>query len=207
MKKFLSYWLMASSLWISTGTLSAQALPGDTVDEVKAWMQGHPTLRATAGERLLVRRADTPSRRFTFQASIFPIGRLNNPSEGDSPPILQRNRVDFSTVRNERFTLIDMINGVDLARLEESLRILYGPDVYADYRRAQATYVYPDSSPTTLLRPRRNQARGEVRDGAQFAYWVELIPNPDGTVQTGTISVLLREDLDSLQSYLQTINP
>lgn len=199
MKKLLIYGLIASGLLCTTSGV-AQALPGDTLEDVQGWMQGHPTLRATSGERLLVRRVDTPSRRYSFQASVFPIGGLST-GDDDTPPILRRGR-GLSTIRLERFTLVDMVNGVSLENLEEALRVLYGPDVYADYRRSQSTYIYPESSPNSFIRPRADQMRGEVRDGEQYAYWVEIIPNPDGSIHNGSISVLLREDLPGLQAHL-----
>jgi hypothetical protein len=178
----------------------AQAIPGQSVDEAQTWMQAHPTLRATPQEYLLVRRSDNAARRFTFQASLFPPGGLSNDG---TPGILIRNSNSLNLVRMERFSLVDMVNGVTLLRLEESLRVLYGPDIYADYRRSQATYTYPDSSPNQLLRPDRRAVRGELRLGEQFAYWIEFLPNSDGSVESGTIAVLLKEDLPALQTTLE----
>ncbi|MEO1402101.1 MAG: hypothetical protein AAFV72_12760 [Cyanobacteria bacterium J06635_1] len=198
MKKYLSYGLMVAGVWLGLGTAS-HAIPGQSVDDVETWMKAHPTLRATARERLLVNRVDTPARRFSFQATVFPAGGYANTS--DEPPILNAD-IDRSTVRTEKFTLIDMVDGVSIERLEESLRLIYGPDVYADYRRALPVYSYPASSPSSLLRPGRDLVRGELREGEDLAYWLELTPNPDGTVHIGTISVLLREDLGSLRSRL-----
>lgn len=197
MKKFLSLCAIATPLLICEG---AQATPGQSVDEVKAWMQGHPTLRATAGERLQVQRTETPARRFTFRASVLPIGGTRNDS--DTPAILNRS-IDRSQVRTETFMLVDIVDGVEYTDLEEALRVLYGPDLYADYRRSSSTRLYPVSSPTRLLRPNRSAARGQVRVGDSYGYWLELIPNPDGTVHTGSITVVLPEDVDQLLAHLE----
>ncbi|NEP18168.1 MAG: hypothetical protein F6J97_14895 [Leptolyngbya sp. SIO4C1] len=192
--------LLAAGLWLGLGATASQALPGQSVDQVAAWMKAHPTLQATANERLLVNRVDTPARRFSFQATVFPAGGFER---SDTPAILNPNR-DRSTVRLEKFTLVDMVDGVSVERLEESLRLIYGPEVYSDYRRAQPIYSYPEVSSAPLLRPRRQIVRGELREGAEHAYWIELFPNADGTVYTGTISVLLKSDLGRLQSRLQS---
>ena len=50
---------------------SAIALPGQTPDQVLDWIKTNPALRPAIGERLLVRKSDTPSKRFQFQASVF----------------------------------------------------------------------------------------------------------------------------------------
>lgn len=174
--------------WLTAG--ASYGLPGDSVNEVKTWMQGHPTLRADSREGLRVHRADVPSRRFTFQASVFPIGgfqRSGNSAIADG----QRN---FGIVRREEFILVDYDEQVTIPRLEDSLRTLYGPDTYADYRRAQAVYSYA-SGPGT--------SQGEVRLSNTYAYWVEITPNIDGVVTTGKLNVLMPEDVDRLQSYLE----
>jgi hypothetical protein len=203
-KKRLGQWLclggVLSGVWAMLAS-SAQAIPGQSVDEAQTWMQAHPTLRATPQDRLLVRRADNAARRFTFQGSLFPPGGIS--AEDGTPGILRRDRNNLNTVRMERFNLVDMVNGVSLLSLEEALRVLYGPDIYADYRRSQATYAYPESSPDRLLRPDRRALRGELRLGEQFAYWIEFLPNSDGSIESGTISVLLKEDLPALQTTLQ----
>ncbi|MEL7505004.1 MAG: hypothetical protein AAFN18_21325 [Cyanobacteria bacterium J06554_6] len=198
MKKFLTIGAIAGLL--TSLTAPAQAIPGESVDEVKAWMQGHPTLRATENERLQVQRTETPARRYIFRATIFPIGGTDGNS--DTPAILNRG-LDRSQIRVETFMLVDTVDGVDYEDLEEALRVIYGPDLYADYRRSTSTRLYPVSSPARLLRPNRSDARGQVREGAAYGYWLELIPNPDGTVHTGSISVLLPEDIDQLQSHLE----
>ena len=204
MKNRLSYCLIAAGVWLGWGATASDAIPGQSVEDVQTWMKAHPTLRATASERLLVNRFDTPARRYTFQATIFPVGGYANAS--DEPAILNP-EIDRSIIRTEKFTLVDMVDGVSVERLEESLRLIYGPDIYADYRRAVPVYSYPDSSPTQVLRPGRDVARGELREGEQLAYWIELTPNPDGTVHLGSISVFLREDLSGLQTFLSDNTP
>ena len=167
-------------------------LPGYSVNEVKTWMQGHPTLRADSREGLRVHRVDTPSRRFTFQASVFPVGGFqrsgNNRiwSSGNRQP-------NFNTVRREELILVDYDQPVTIARLEESLRTLYGPDTYADYRRAQSVYSYISETSTI---------QGKVRLGNLYAYWVEVTTDPNGVITTGRLNVLLTEDVDGLQRYL-----
>ncbi|MEO1591498.1 MAG: hypothetical protein AAFU71_09425 [Cyanobacteria bacterium J06632_22] len=197
MRKLLALCAIATPLLMCD---LAQAAPGQSVDEVKAWMQGHPTLRATAGERLQVQRTETPARRFTFRASIFPIGGTSN--DDDTPAILNRD-INRSQIRTETFMLVDVVDGVEYADLEEALRVIYGPDLYADYRRSSSTRLYPVSSPSRLLRPHRSDARGQVRVGDAYGYWLELIPNPDGTVNTGSITVVLPEDVDQLLAHLE----
>lgn len=54
----------------------AGALPGQLTEEVEAWIQAHPTLQPSSGERLLVRKSNSAAQRFTFQASVFPPGRI-----------------------------------------------------------------------------------------------------------------------------------
>ncbi|MGD1948425.1 MAG: hypothetical protein ACFB14_02120 [Leptolyngbyaceae cyanobacterium] len=169
-------------------------LPGHSVNEVKTWMQGHPTLRADHREGLRVHRADIPSRRFTFQASVFPIGGLQRSDESSSIWADSQRQRNFSTVRREEFILVDYDEPVTIARLEESLRTLYGPDTYADYRRAQSVYSYVVETGTI---------QGEVRLGATYAYWVEITPDLDGVVTTGRLNVLLPEDVNRLQRHLE----
>ena len=172
-------------------------LPGYSVNEVKTWMQGHPTLRADSREGLRVHRTDVPSRRFTFQASVFPVGGFQRAGNNSiwSPNSRQQN---FNIVRREEFTLVDYDQPVTVSRLEDSLRNLYGPDTYADYRRAQPVYSYVSESSTI---------EGEVRLGNLYAYWVEITPDASGISTTGRLNVLLTEDIESLQSYLQRKHP
>ncbi len=168
-------------------------LPGYSVNEVKTWMQGHPTLRASSSEGLRVHRADIPSRRFSFQASVFPVGGFRRSGNNSAWPNSSSPQ-NLSIVRREEFILVDYDEQVTTARLEESLRILYGPDTYADYRRAQPIYSYTSET---------NTIQGEVRLGSIYAYWIEVTPDINGVITTGRLNVLLPDDVDRLESYLQ----
>ena len=76
----------AIGIWSGTAP-TARAIPGQPVDEAKAWMQAHPTLRALPNERLSLRRNDTPSRRYTFHGSLF------GPAGGGGQTLLGAGRV------------------------------------------------------------------------------------------------------------------
>lgn len=175
---------------------TAHALPGQSVDEAEAWMQAHPTLRADPAERLSIRRNDTPSRRYTFHGSIFGPGG----SSGDSLLLRRRSGVPL-IVRSEKFTLVDIISGVSINRLEDALRTIYGAEVFADYRRAQSVLVY--SPGRAEDRGTRRVARAQLFEGEIYAYIIEVIPNPDGTIHTGTVSVMVKEDIPALRVALQ----
>lgn len=172
----------------------ADALPGQPVTEVAAWIQSHPTLQPANGEILLVRRSDSPSRRFTFEASITAPRRA---TAGDRKDI----------IRSESVALFDTVNGVSQARMEESLAIIYGEDLYQDYRQASVVLRYPTpemlSQADNLNRPLLRYAQGELRQGERYAYWVETVQTPDGKPQNGQIMVLLLEDLPKLTAELQ----
>lgn len=178
-------------------TQSAEALPGQSIQEAEAWMQAHPTLRADPRERLSIRRNDTPARRYTFHGSIYGPGG----GAGDSLLVRQRGG-ELVMVRSEKFTLVDSISGVSIERLEDSLRNLYGAEVFADYRRAESVLVY---SPGRVEdRGTQRAIRAQVLEGDLYAYIMEMIPNPDGTVHTGTVSVMLKEDVSALQAAVRS---
>ena len=103
---------------------SAIALPGQTPDQVIDWIRTNPALRPEAGERLLVRKSDTPSRRFQFQASVV------------LPGIAAIQKSEANLIRSEQIRIFDIINGVTRSRLEESLRSIYGPDIMREIGRA-----------------------------------------------------------------------
>ena len=92
---------------------------------------------------------------------------------------------------------MDYDEPISISRLEDSLRAIYGPDTYADYRRAQSVYNYAAVTGTV---------QGEVLLGSTYAYWIELTPDVSGVVTTGKLNVLLPEDVNRLQTYLQQIN-
>ncbi len=184
-----------TSIGILGITSPASALPGQSVDEAEAWMQAHPTLRAEPNERLSLRRNDTPSRRYTFNASTYGPG-----SAGGDSLLSRRDSGQPTMVRSEKFTLVDLISGVSIDRLEDALRTLYGAEVYADYRRSQSILVY---SPGRLEdRGTQRASRAQVSEGELYAYIVEVIPDPDGTIHTGTVSIMLKEDLPALRTAL-----
>lgn len=175
---------------------SAQALPGQTADEAAAWIQANPTLRPASGERLLVRKAETPAQRFTFQALPMQVGRAAIGFGG-------------SVIRTEELMLFDMINGITFFRLEESLRSIYGPTIYQDYAQARRVATYPTQA--TVGRavnrdtPLLAATQGEIREGDRYAYWLEITRRPDGKAYSGRLTVFLREDLPKLQTELSNL--
>ena len=177
-------------------TEEAAALRGQSIQEAEAWMQAHPTLRADPRERLSIRRNDTPARRYTFHASIY------GPGGGTGESLLVRSRgAELVMVRSEKFTLVDLIREVTIERLEDSLRNLYGAEVFADYRRAASVLVY---SPSRVEdRGTEKAIRAQVLEGDLYAYVLEIIPDSDGSVHTGTVSVMLKEDVPALKTALR----
>jgi hypothetical protein len=176
--------------WITFWVPSVHALPGESVETVAAWIAAHPTLRPRPTEILVVNRFETPARRFTFRATIFPITGL---IPGTS---LQR------VIRTEQITLVDTVDGTSANRLEESLRVIYDANLYSDYQLAEVVYRYPNSFspfPTNeaILR------LGELRLGDRYGYWLELTSNQSGFVYSGTLSVVALEDVPRLKARLQ----
>jgi hypothetical protein len=173
---------------------SALALPGDSVRQVQAWIKAHPTLQPAPGETLRVRKQNTAAQRFTYEASVWAPGRLEA-------------ETIWGKVRSESIELFDMVNGVTPARLEESLRVVQGLDIYQDYSQGAVVYRYPvpvqDDRLRSQLTPLQLARQGEIRLGSRFAYWLEVVNNPDGTAYNGTIVVFLREDVDKLESELR----
>lgn len=175
-------------------TTSANALPGDSTDQVAAWINAHPTLRPDIGDGLLVNKGDTPARRFSFQATVLPPGRLNTPS-------------DRRTIRSERVSIYDQINGVTFEQLREALRTIYGLAIYQDYQQAQLIYSYPSSEIADLgrrlRRPLLELQQGELLLGKDFAYWLEITQTDDERVLSGRFTILLPEDLNKLETELR----
>lgn len=171
-----------------------QALPGQTPEDTELWIQSNATLRPSRSEKLLVRKSDTPAQRFTFQASTLQVGKAApGPSSG--------------VIRTEEISLFDMMNGVTRERLEESLRVIYGPTVYQDYAQARVVYRYPDpaavSRATNRDTPLLAALQGEVREGDRYAYWVETTRQQPGAAYTGRMTVFLRTDLPKLEAELR----
>ena len=172
----------------------AWALPGQSREEVASWIQANPTFRPSSGEVLLVRKSDTPAKRYEFEASFMPPGRLSSLRGG-------------GRIRSERLEIFDIPNGVTVERLEESLRSIYGLDIYQDYQRADVVYSYPTRDTTDRARRERKPLleliQGELRRGERFAYWIELAPNRSGRSQTGKMIVFLKSDLDKIETELR----
>ena len=174
---------------------SAIALPGQAPDQVIDWIRTNPALQPESGERLLVRKSDTPSRRFQFQASVV------------LPGIAAIQKSDANLIRSEQIRFFDIINGVTRSRLEESLRSIYGPDIMRDYSMAKRVYAYP-----TVAMLQRSQAKnaspilralqGELRQGKKYGYWVELLQNGKGSANSGQITVFELDSLPKLEQEL-----
>ncbi|MGC1305879.1 MAG: hypothetical protein WA885_01530 [Phormidesmis sp.] len=187
--------LALTGIWFGLAS-SAIALPGQTVEEAEAWMQAHPTLRATSRERLSLRRNDTPVRRYTFHGSTIGPGGGSGVSM-----LLRRNSAEPVMVRSEKFTLVDLTSGVSVTRLEDALRTLYGAEVYADYRRSQSVLVY---SPGRIEdRDTRRASRAQLFEGNLYAYLIEVFPDPDGSISTGAVTVMLKADVPALTTALR----
>lgn len=177
------------------GAGRADALPGQTVEEVAAWIKGNSTLRPASGEKLLVRKSDTAAQRFIFQASVLPPGKV-------APA---RNA---GVIRTESLSVFDMINGVTRERLEESLRAIYGMDVYQDYDRARIVYAYPSqpnlAESRNRVEPLLAAIRGELRQGERYAYWLEIAQVRNGYAYTGQVTLLLKDDVEKLNQELRS---
>ncbi|NET07063.1 MAG: hypothetical protein F6K09_29015 [Merismopedia sp. SIO2A8] len=175
-------------------TTSAKALPGENTDQVAAWVNAHPTLRPDIGDGLSVNKSDTPARRFSFQATVLPPGRVKTPS-------------DRRTVRSERVAVYDQINGVTFEQLREALRTIYGLAIYQDYQQARLIYAYPSSEIADLgrrlRRPLLELQQGELLLGKRFAYWLEITQTDDEQVISGQFTILLPEDLEKLEIELR----
>lgn len=191
-KQLISLWLLAFTFLAFTN--HAFALPGQSTEEVGAWLKGHPTLKPNPGERFLIQRSDTAAQRFTFQASVLPPGAVSFTK-------------DRGQIRTERLSMYDAINGMSFERLQESLRIIYGLDIYQDFKRAQLIYDYPNQSAINSARlaktPLREALRGQLRMGERYAYWIEIAKPKDGKAFTGQMTVLLKSDIDKLEAELR----
>ena len=192
-KSLLQVVILPLAFFISNhGT--ANALPGQSMEEVETWIKAHPTLRPRTGERFLVTKTDTPAQRFSFQAMVSAPGKLTFSNN--------RNRS-----RTERISMYDAINGMSVDKLKESLRIIYGLDIYQDFKGAQVIYEYPNQSAINEARFAKNPVRegltGELRVGSRYAYWVEIAQAKNGKAFTGQMTVFLKSDLDKLEEELR----
>lgn len=173
---------------------TANALPGQTTDTVLAWITSNPTLRPGIRDGLIVNKNNSPAQRFTFQASVLPPGRINT-------------LTDRITIRSERMTFYDKINGVTQERLRESLRAIYSPAIYQDFEQARVVYGYP--MPQTLDVARRQNRliatarQGELRLGERYAYWMEVTQTDTGKAFNGQLTIFLKEDVGKLEAELR----
>lgn len=178
----------------STGGDRAMALPGQTIDQAAAWIQANPALRPASGEILLVRKSDTPARRFSFEALTT--------SPGRATAIESR-----GTIRTERMTLFDMTNGVTPDRLASTLRSIYGDEIYQDFVQGNLVYRYPSEvqqqAAANRDTPLLEFVQGEVRQGDRFAYWIETAQTSSGEAYSGQIHVFLLEDINKLEAELR----
>lgn len=174
---------------------SAIALPGQRPDQVIDWIRTNPALQPAVGERLLVRKSDTPSRRFQFQASVV------------LPGIAEIKPSDTNLIRSEQIRFFDIVNGVTRSRLEEALRSIYGPSIMRDYATAKRIYAYPTAAMVQRSQGRNASAilgalQGELRQGKKYGYWVELLQNAKGSANSGQITVFELESLPKLEQEL-----
>ncbi|MEP0923830.1 hypothetical protein [Leptolyngbya sp. FACHB-711] len=172
----------------------AMALPGQTVDQAAAWIQANSALRPASGETLLVRKSDTPARRFSFEALTA--------SPGRAAALESR-----GTIRTERITLFDMTNGVTFDRLASTLRSVYGDDIYQDFVQGNLVYRYPteeqQQAATNRDTPLLESVQGEIRQGDRYAYWMETAQTRSGEAYSGQIYVFLPEDINKLETELR----
>jgi hypothetical protein len=189
----LSWSLLLLGLGLLTGS-RASALPGQSTEEVSSWIQANRTLQPSNGERLFVQKSDTAARRFEFQASVLPPGKVTFPT-------------DRGTIRTERFSLFDVANGVTPTRLQESLRAIYGLDIYQDFERGRIVYQYPNESAINTVGiqkiPLRQALQGQVRLGDRYAYWLEIAQPEKGKAINGQMTIFLKSDLNKLESELR----
>ncbi|MCJ8281778.1 MAG: hypothetical protein MJK14_18455, partial [Rivularia sp. ALOHA_DT_140] len=94
-----------------------------------------------------------------------------------------------------------------LYKLKESLRRIYGLDIYQDFKQAKVVYEYPNRSAINAARfakrPIREALKGELRVGSRYAYWAEVAEAKNGKSFTGQMTVFLKSDLDKLEEELR----
>lgn len=191
--RLLAIAIKGGSLALAALALTAYpgwALPGQTVNLTETWIRNNPTLKPGPGDRLAINRLVAPGQRFTFQASVFPISGVV-PNQ------------DPRQIRSERFSVSDHANPITVDRLDESLRAIYGQEIFNDYRQATVLLRYPARGARTNPTDNPNLVlRGEVRQGERFAYWQEIAYDRDGTAYLGRMAVFVPEDLPALQAQL-----
>jgi hypothetical protein len=180
-KSLLNCLILPFSLvpWLCVGTLfdsQANALPGQSTEEVGTWIKAHPTLRPRRGEQLFVQKTDTAAQRFTFQASVLPPGRVEFSK-------------DRGTIRTERIT---MIYGLEIYQDYDRAQVVY------QYPNQKVV-----NSARLAKTPIREALKGELRVGDRYVYWVEVAQPKTGKAFTGQMTVLLKTDLNKLENELQ----
>ncbi|MEM7727281.1 MAG: hypothetical protein AAF208_13075 [Cyanobacteria bacterium P01_A01_bin.45] len=194
MRKLSLFNLLILPLSLFVYNPQTSALPGQSTEEVRTWIAGHPTLLPRSGEKLFIRKSDTAAQRFTFLSSVLAPGRVSIPKSR-------------SKIRSERIEMYDAVNGMSFKRLQESLRTIYGLDIYQDFKRAQVVYEYPNFSAINSARfaktPIREALQGELRLGDRYAYWVEVAQPRQGKAFSGTMTVFLKTDLEKLETELR----
>ncbi|MEC4991348.1 MAG: hypothetical protein SAJ37_21655 [Oscillatoria sp. PMC 1068.18] len=194
MRQWLFGQYLLITIFLTLTGIRANALPGQSSQRVAAWIEGHPTLSPRLSTGLIVKKIDTPARRFTFEAREIPPGRIGfNANPG--------------IIRSESISFYDVISGVSFTRLAEALRTIYGLDIYQDFNLASVIYSYPTPETTELAR-RQNRPllaaqKGELRLGSRYAYWVEIAETETGIAYNGEITVFLKEDLDKIETELR----
>ncbi|MER3432411.1 MAG: hypothetical protein C4288_03035 [Leptolyngbya sp. ERB_1_1] len=170
------------------------AIPGQTIDEVAAWMQSNSTIRPSQNEKFLVRRANTSAQQLTFNASLMPPGKLTRFALGGR------------IIRSETLSLFDMRNGVTLNRLRESVRSIYGFDIAQDFAQSAIVQTYPTAArvqeAVTTQNAQIAAQQGELRRGERFAYWLEVAQADNGRAYSGQLTVFLLDDLEKMRSEL-----
>lgn len=174
--------------------LPSEALPNYSVDQVKTWIMSNQNLQGHSLDGLNVTRQNTPAQRFYFNASIF-------------PPFPSRNSINYQMIRSEKISFFDMLQGVTFKRLEESLRSIYGVDIYQDYLSGDTVYQYPTAEMIDRAErqnlPLLRYREGKLILGKRYAYWLEIVNTEQGLAYNGQITVLSQSDLTGLQETLQ----
>jgi hypothetical protein len=188
-------WIVALTIGASLGLGSiAQALPGQGSDEVLLWMKSNPGIRPSRGEKLTIRRNNGSAQRMSFEASLLAPGRITPLNSG-------------GRIRSETLTLFDMLYGISEARLEESIRSVYGLEVHRDFQKAQVIYSYPtpiaENQAVKANQPIAAALKGELRRGDRYAYWTEILRNREGLNYGGKVVVFLAEDLPKVESEIK----
>jgi hypothetical protein len=171
-----------------------QAIPGQTIDEAAVWMKSNSSVRPSQNEKFLVRRVNSAAQQFTFNASFVPPGKLTRLAPGGR------------IIRSETLSLFDVRNGVTLARLRESVRAIYGLEIARDFDRARIVKSYPTNSQIQEAVQKQNPQiaalQGELRQGEEFAYWLEIAQSDQGKAYSGQLTVFLLDDLEKMRSEL-----